>query len=76
MRKQNWLGVLKVGATRHCDAEVLFCSSENDLDQVDHLTVQNLRLVEQVDANQCGDLVVARPTGTHLASELWAGNLD
>jgi hypothetical protein len=32
VRKQNWLGVLKVRAAWHCDAEVLFGSSEDDLD--------------------------------------------
>jgi hypothetical protein len=51
--------VLKVSATRHCDAHVLFGTVAEHTNKFKHLSLDHVRRIEQVFANQGGDLVVA-----------------
>ena len=68
--------MLKVGATRHGDTHVLFGTVAENTNQVENLSLNDIRRIEQVHANEGCDLVVTRATGANLAAQLWASDFD
>jgi hypothetical protein len=76
VRKSNRLSVLEVSAARHCYAEVLLRSRDQDLNEFGNQLGNHGGLVKKVGADQGCNLVVATATGTDLAAKFNTGNFD
>ena len=68
--------MLEVSSARHCNAKVLFGAGNQNLNKLGDLVLDDVSLVQQVGANQGGDLVVAASASTNLASELDTSDFD
>ena len=76
VREQNRLGMLQMGAARHRVAEVGVRLRGDRVDERHQLVRDGRGMVEQVQPDQGGDLVVAAASGAELAAELRPGDPD
>ena len=76
VRQQHWLGVLQVSAAGH-DGR-LMCGGLTDerINELNHFVSDCLCVIEQVEAGQRCDLVVAATACAELAAEVAAEKLD
>jgi hypothetical protein len=74
VRQQHRLGVLQVGAPRHDGIQVRGGLRCNRIDEPQHLVPDHQGMIEQVEANERRDLVIATPPGAKFAPKFGAGN--
>ena len=67
--QQHRLGVLQMGAAWHDCALVGFCLGNQCVNYVPYISPNDLCVLAQIDADECGDLVVAAAASTKLATE-------
>jgi len=68
--------MLQVRATRHRGIRMRCRLGRDCIDQVGDELGNGPPVIEQVEADKGGDLVVAAATGPQLAAELWAGDVN